>query len=88
MHLSHLIQARTEKILLCESESISNQATVSLSKSMFVENRPFDEHCDCVSMDVCQCSLNMLPLDHILLDRSPNIGPLISRWELDKFKNC
>jgi hypothetical protein len=26
--------------------------------------------------------------DHLLLDRSPNIGPLISRSELDKFKNC
>ncbi len=26
--------------------------------------------------------------DHLLLDRSPNIGPLISRWELDIFKNC
>jgi hypothetical protein len=26
--------------------------------------------------------------DSLLLDRSPNIGPLISRWELDKFKNC
>jgi hypothetical protein len=22
------------------------------------------------------------------LDRFPNIGPLISHWELDKFKNC
>jgi hypothetical protein len=29
-----------------------------------------------------------LPYDHLLLDRSPNIGPLISRWELDKFENC
>ncbi len=28
------------------------------------------------------------PPDHLLLDRSPNIGPLISRWELDKCKNC
>ncbi len=26
--------------------------------------------------------------DHLLLDRSPNIGPLISCWELDKLKNC
>ncbi len=26
--------------------------------------------------------------DHLLLDSVPNIGPLISRWELDKFKNC
>jgi hypothetical protein len=26
--------------------------------------------------------------DRILLDRSPNIGSLISRWELKKFKNC
>ncbi len=24
--------------------------------------------------------------DHLLLDMSPNIGPFISRWELDKFK--
>jgi hypothetical protein len=29
-----------------------------------------------------------LPHDHLLLDSAPNIGPLISRWELDKFKNC
>jgi hypothetical protein len=27
------------------------------------------------------------PPDHILLDRAPNLGPLISRLELDKFKN-
>ncbi len=26
--------------------------------------------------------------DHLLSDRSPNIEPLISRSELDKFKNC
>ncbi len=26
--------------------------------------------------------------DHLLLDSAPNIGPLISRWELDKLKNC
>jgi hypothetical protein len=31
-------------------------------------------------------ALRVLP-DHLLLDRSPNIGPLISRWELGKFKN-
>jgi hypothetical protein len=30
---------------------------------------------------------DVLP-DHLLLDRSPNIGRLIFRWELDKFKNC
>ncbi len=29
-----------------------------------------------------------LPLDHLSLDRSLIIGPLISRWELEKFKNC
>jgi hypothetical protein len=34
-------------------------------------------------IDIC----SVLPPDHLLLDRSPNIGPLISRWELDKFKN-
>jgi hypothetical protein len=26
--------------------------------------------------------------DHLSLDKSPDIGPLISRWELDIFKNC
>ncbi len=26
--------------------------------------------------------------DHLLLDSVPNIGPLISCWELEKFKNC
>ncbi len=30
----------------------------------------------------------IVPPDHLLLNRTPNIGPLISRWELDKFKNC
>ncbi len=32
--------------------------------------------------------LSNLPHDHLLLDSVPNIGPLISRWELNKFKNC
>ncbi len=31
---------------------------------------------------------HQLPSDLILLNRSPNIGPLMSRWELEKFKNC
>jgi hypothetical protein len=30
----------------------------------------------------------VLPSDHLLLDTSHNIGPLVSRWELDKFENC
>jgi hypothetical protein len=29
-----------------------------------------------------------IPRNHLLLDSAPNIGPLISRWELDKFRNC
>jgi hypothetical protein len=29
-----------------------------------------------------------IPLNRLLLDNAPNLGPLISRWELDKFKNC
>jgi hypothetical protein len=32
--------------------------------------------------------VKMKYIDHLFLDRSPNIGPLISRGELDKFKNC
>jgi hypothetical protein len=29
-----------------------------------------------------------LPPDHPLLDSAPNLGPLISRWEINKFENC
>ncbi len=29
-----------------------------------------------------------VPHDHLLLDTAPNIGPLISLWELDIFKIC
>ncbi len=32
--------------------------------------------------------LHTIPHDHLLLDSAPNIGPLISRWEPDKVKNC
>jgi hypothetical protein len=28
------------------------------------------------------------PPYHLFLDSAPNIGPLISRWQLDTFKNC
>ncbi len=40
-----------------------------------------------VRSHVLSCLFLYTP-DHLLLDRSPNIEPLISRWELDKFKNC
>jgi hypothetical protein len=29
-----------------------------------------------------------VPPDHRLLDSGPNLGPLISRWEINKFENC
>jgi hypothetical protein len=29
-----------------------------------------------------------LPPDHLLFDSAPNFGPLISRWEMNKFENC
>jgi hypothetical protein len=31
---------------------------------------------------------SLVPHNHLSLDRSPNTGPLIPCWELDKFKNC
>ncbi len=30
----------------------------------------------------------MVPTDHLLLDSAPNLGPLISPWEINKFENC
>jgi hypothetical protein len=32
-------------------------------------------------------SLTLSP-EHVSLNSAPNLGPLISCWELDKFKNC
>jgi hypothetical protein len=29
-----------------------------------------------------------VPPDHLLLDSAPNLEPLISRWEINKFENC
>ncbi len=29
-----------------------------------------------------------LPPDHLLLDSAPNLGPLISRWNINKLENC
>ncbi len=33
-------------------------------------------------------STEIVPPDHLLLDSAPNLGPLISRWEVNKFGNC
>jgi hypothetical protein len=30
----------------------------------------------------------LVPPDHLLLDSAPNLGPLISSWEVNKFENC
>jgi hypothetical protein len=30
----------------------------------------------------------VIPSDHLLLDSAPNLGPLISRWEINKLENC
>ncbi len=32
--------------------------------------------------------VSLLPRDHLLLDSAPNLGPLISRWEINDFETC
>jgi hypothetical protein len=36
----------------------------------------------------CLACSEEVPPDHLLLDNAPNLGPLISRWEINKFENC
>ncbi len=36
----------------------------------------------------CSHEIESLPLDHLFLDSAPNLGPLISRWEINEFENC
>ncbi len=33
-------------------------------------------------------SAQTVPPDHLFLDSAPNLGPLISRWEINNFENC
>ncbi len=39
-------------------------------------------------LKLSQALLQLYAPDHLLLDSAPNLGPLISRWKLDNFKNC
>ncbi len=56
---------------------------------MVIEVRSHDSyHLHRIQSLVYQFVPDSLPHDHLLLDSSLNIGPLISRWELGKFKNC
>jgi hypothetical protein len=56
--------------------------------SCFFQGNPGNRRCrserDLSEVVVCY----KIPHDHLLLDRVPSIGPVISRWELGKFKNC
>jgi hypothetical protein len=40
------------------------------------------------NMDVGTTLRALLPHDHLLLDSALNLGPLVSRWEINKFENC
>jgi hypothetical protein len=40
-------------------------------------------------LDFSNLELSSYPLpDHLFLDRAPNLGSLISRWEINNFENC
>ncbi len=38
--------------------------------------------------ELIQDMTSKIPHDHLLLDSVPNLGPLIYRWEINKFENC
>ncbi len=68
--------------------SFFSYVLISLRLREHSQSRPYNRTSICF-MSACaqQCS-RRCGNSHLLLDRSPNIGPLVSRWELDKFKNC
>jgi hypothetical protein len=35
----------------------------------------------------CPQTVASVPPNHLLLDSAPNLEPLISRWEMNKFEN-
>ncbi len=41
-----------------------------------------------IATRVWKITIDCVPSDHLLLDSAPNLGPLISRWETNKFENC
>jgi hypothetical protein len=44
--------------------------------------------CRSLMARILSCEIICVPPDHLSLDSAPNIGPPMSRSELDKFKNC
>jgi hypothetical protein len=77
---SRIVAVRPNHRIICKSI----KATYAL-----VENKEILKWREQVhSNDIYMNIYIYIPPDHLLLDSAPNIGPLISRWELDKFKSC
>jgi hypothetical protein len=63
--------------LLMDMEMIDFPCTFHVSWELHFENHL-----------PCQLRTLFLPPNHLLLDSAPNPGPLISRWEINKFESC
>jgi hypothetical protein len=78
-----ILNNKTNKFLKCGSSHrpsfVCPKITENLSKAMTRHSW--------VPSSVLEAGA-IIPHDHLLLDSVPNIGPLISRWEFGKLKNC
>ncbi len=70
-------------------EIVTAEQTVNIDQSSMHNPRcyPFFS-LSCPQRFIETACSKTLPPDHVLLDSAPNLGPLISRWETNKFENC
>jgi hypothetical protein len=57
-----------------------------LSRNQQEINKHRENKSDNIQKSLLKSDFVQVPPDHLFLDKSSNIGPLSSRWELDKFK--
>jgi hypothetical protein len=78
------------EIIFDFSVALANMKTQMKKVKVVIKNK--GQHQVEIRSDTDSCLLHtansQVPHNHLLLDSAPNIGPLISRWELDKFKIC
>jgi hypothetical protein len=92
-YIAEVFPRRTGIIMVRGSYILSQKASLSRN-TQFIQLFPDGLTNKCsrfYEIGIRVVSKNILrqdiPQDHLLLDKSPNFGLLISRWELDKFKN-
>ncbi len=73
-------------VCTCETSSTVKFSKPSSAVAYQIHNTPQHHTDDNFRLAVLYHDMWGTP-DHLLLDSTPNLGPLVSRWEINKFEN-